>query len=282
MIFRVPASRQLIYNAPMMDVSVILQAVTVALFFPGLRSFFQPGRDEPIPMVWQVLPAAAAALWCIFAAADGWREDVSYTLWVSSTTVLILHLIFALRSETMRRLAGLVLCYGCIACLLSALAGMAGVQRLGMVGGWIVVHIVIALSAYGLITLASIAALSVVLKERALKSRQINRFTSSLPAVVMGEGLQFRLLIMGEAVLAAGLVTGISVQVSSDLPVFSIDHKTILLVGTFVLIAFLLIIQQMFGYRGRRASSLVLIVCLLITLAFPGVKFVSDVLIAAG
>lgn len=281
MIFRVPACRQLIYNAQMVDPLSILQLLALILFLPGLYHFLAPGREGPVPILWQGIPTVALVVWCVIAATGGWRQDVGFTLWISAGAVLLLHLILALRSETMRRLGGLVLGYGFIVGLLSVLSGLAGEHRMDLQGGWIAIHIVISLLAYGLITLASVAALSVVLKEGALKSRRMTRLSAALPPVVTGEAVQFRLLALGEAVLAAGLVTGISVQVTRDMPIFALDHKTILLAGTFLMIAALLIIQHAFGYRGRRASRIVLASCLLITLAYPGVKFITDILITA-
>ncbi len=57
------------------------------------------------------------------------------------------------------------------------------------------------------------------------------------------------------------------------------DHKTVFTVGAFVMIGGLLITQARYGMRGRRAARIVLLAYLLLTLAYPGVKFVSDVLI---
>ena len=52
------------------------------------------------------------------------------------------------------------------------------------------------------------------------------------------------------------------------------------LLGGFVLIAGLLFAHYRTGLRGRRAARLVLIAYLLVTLGYPGVKFVRDVLLA--
>src|SRR5438552_975627 len=49
---------------------------------------------------------------------------------------------------------------------------------------------------------------------------------------------------------------------------------------SFALVIALLIAHQRFGLRGRRAARLVLVAYILLSLAYLGVKFVTDVLIA--
>jgi len=58
-----------------------------------------------------------------------------------------------------------------------------------------------------------------------------------------------------------------------------IDHKTILSLITFVAIAALLYVHRRGGISGRRAARYVLFAYLLLTLAYPGVKFVTDVVL---
>ena len=88
-----------------------------------------------------------------------------------------------------------------------------------------------------------------------------------------------RLLGAGEVILAAGIVTGIAAQYATDGSLIDLSHKTILTLAAFVVIAALLIARQAWGTRGRKAARYVLIGYLLMTLAYPGVKFVTDVLI---
>ena len=65
--------------------------------------------------------------------------------------------------------------------------------------------------------------------------------------------------------------------VSGHLLVF--DHKTTLSLAAFVAIAALLLAHRFSGVRGQRAARGVLVAYLLLTLAYPGVKFVTDVLL---
>ena len=57
--------------------------------------------------------------------------------------------------------------------------------------------------------------------------------------------------------------------------VFQLVNFTIVAGGIFLLLGFL---HHRTGLRGQRAARLILIAYLLVTLAYPGVKFVTDVL----
>ena len=146
--------------------------------------------------------------------------------------------------------------------------------------GWLGVHIAVSLLTYALLTIAAVAGLSVVLREWALRRKRPAGLTSLLPSAADCEELQFRLLVAGEAVLGAGLLSGIATQYGADGRLIEFDHKTLLSVLAFILIGGLLFAHARTGVRGRRAAHYALLAYLLLTLAYPGVKFVTDVLLA--
>ena len=59
-----------------------------------------------------------------------------------------------------------------------------------------------------------------------------------------------------------------------------LNHKTTLTVTAFAVIGVLLVAHYRTGLRGRKAARFVLLAYLLLTLGYPGVKFVTDVLLA--
>ena len=75
------------------------------------------------------------------------------------------------------------------------------------------------------------------------------------------------------------IVTGMGAQYALDGSLVELNHKTILTGAAFLVIGALLLARRIWGMRGRRAARVVLIGYLLLTLAYPGVKFVTDVLI---
>ncbi len=62
--------------------------------------------------------------------------------------------------------------------------------------------------------------------------------------------------------------------------VLEFTHKTIFSLLAFFVIAGLLIVHSRFGLGGRRVARTVLVAYLLLSLGYPGVKFVTDVLLA--
>ena len=69
-------------------------------------------------------------------------------------------------------------------------------------------------------------------------------------------------------------------QYSETGPLLLLQHKTLLSLLAFGLIGLLLIGHRVCGVRGRMAARVVLVSYLLLTLAYPGVKFVTQVLLS--
>ena len=87
-------------------------------------------------------------------------------------------------------------------------------------------------------------------------------------------------LSAGEIVLGLGVISGIALNIANDASPLTIDHKTVFTIGAFIIIGGLLIAQARYGLRGRRAARIVLLAYLLLTLGYPGVKFVTSVLLS--
>ena len=135
-------------------------------------------------------------------------------------------------------------------------------------------------SYYGLVTLAAISALAAALQIRALRSKKRDRLSSILPAVSSSERLLVQLLVTSEIVLAMGLMTGMAALYFKSGQVMTFDHKSALAVLVFVVLAILLLLHFQSGVRGKAATQLVLLAYLLLTLGYPGVKFVTDILLS--
>jgi ABC-type uncharacterized transport system permease subunit len=59
-----------------------------------------------------------------------------------------------------------------------------------------------------------------------------------------------------------------------------LDHKTTFAFAVFAVLLVLLILHFRSGLRGRATTRVVLLAYLLLTLGYPGVKFVTDILMA--
>jgi ABC-type uncharacterized transport system permease subunit len=161
----------------------------------------------------------------------------------------------------------------------SAVTASQDVQLQHILDIWLKLHILFAEFAYGAISLAAVAAVAVFVQERALKKKQHSPMNGLLPSLSEGETLQRQLLILSETVLGLGLVTGMAAQYFTNGTLIVFDHKTLLTSLAFIVIAALLFATYQNGVRGRQAARFVLFAYLLITLGYPGVKFITDILL---
>lgn len=264
--------------ALILNVFVLLALVPASL--QALRR--SPARDA---VFWLAVTLGAAASIARVAVllAGPWQTGFAAALWVTIAATLLLYLAVAALAEQAWRLAPLVAGYmlvlGALAIVWRHDPGrplLAGTMETG----WVAVHIAVSVLTYGLVTIAAVAALAAFVQERALKRRRPGAFTRVLPPVADCETLVVRLLGIGEGVLAVGLATGMALAYRETGHVLVLDHKTVLTSAAFLVIAGLLAAYHGSGVRGRRAARIVLLAYLLLTLGYPGVKFVTDVLMA--
>jgi ABC-type uncharacterized transport system permease subunit len=255
-------------------------AALLSLLPLGIAGLTRPCRDG---VFWATLAAAIAGPLSLAAAqlAAGWVTGFTSALWVSISASLVLFAVLAgLRPEAWRLtvlLAPYLLLLGLIGSAAAAF-GREPALPAPLPRAWLDLHIAVSLATYGLITLAAIAGIAVLLQERALKRKRPPGLSQRLPAMVEAERLQVGLLAAGEAVLGLGLLTGMATAWMATRVLLPIDHKTVFSLLAFATIAVLLWVHQRTGLGGRRAARWVLVAYLLLTLAYPGVKFVTDVL----
>jgi ABC-type uncharacterized transport system permease subunit len=232
---------------------------------------------------WLLLAVAAIgpAAWATALQSPHWQTGISAALWLSIAVSVVLFCAISAISRAARRLAPLLLAYLIALGVLAILWQHEPARPLGEIAtpAWFAAHILVAIAAYGLLTLAAVAGFAVVLRERALKAKRSGAFVRTLPSVAEGEELQGKLLRASAWLLAAALVSGTTVEWLQRRVLVVLDHKTVLSVLTFALILGLLALRRSGGLSSRRAAHYVLVAYLLLTLAYPGVKFVTDVLL---
>jgi ABC-type uncharacterized transport system permease subunit len=241
----------------------------------------RPRRDV---VVWSLLLVAVLGPVSLVAAQNegGWQPSLSGSLWASVAAAMIIFAAIVAINETAWRLLPLLAAY----CLLFGLGGtlFAALPRETLPpansAAWLDVHISVSVATYGLATIAAVAGFAGWLQERGLKRRQRSAFLQSLPAIADGERLLQGLLAAAEIVLGIGVLSGMTTQYFMTGQLLVLDHKTTFSLLAFVVIGVLLILHWRTGLRGRRAIRLVLTAYLLLTLAYPGVKFVKDVLLS--
>ena len=267
----------------MWQASAMSLAALVALL-PGAILLFRRRLERPDTIYWLLLAVALAGSGAVAAIGfkGAWDAGFSAALWLSIATTVGL---FILLSATLReawRLAPLVLPYLLLLGLLATIwAQAAPVARPAVpFDAWLRIHIGASLVTYALATLAAVAATAVLIQDHALKRKRETGLSRLLPALADAERLEVSLLRWAVVVMAAGLATGMAVQYLSSGLLLILDHKILLSFLAFAVLLLLLGFHHMTGLRGRMAVRLALLAYLLLTLAFLGVKFVTDVLAA--
>jgi len=255
-------------------------ALLPAAILPWRRLGSTQTRDASF---WAVTAVAVAgpACWTLVQFGDSWRTGFSVALWVTICATMVIFVVVAALTRQAWRLSLLLLPYLALLGLVAQVWQHAPEQPLTSAApiAWLEVHIAVSVATYALATLAAVAGLGVFLQERALKSRRPTALSHHLPSVADGETLLVRLLLAAGGVLLAGLMTGMALQYLNAGTLLRLDHKTLLSILSFAVIVGLLAAHYRTGVRGRRAARYVLLGYLLLTLAYPGVKFVKDVII---
>ena len=241
-------------------------------------------KDGPSIAFWLTLGVAVAGplTWSVVQISGEWRTGLSTALWVTIAASMLIFAVVTILAENAWRLTPLLSPYMAVLALLALIWQQAPETRpltSNVPDGWIGAHILVSVVTYALVTIASVSSLAAFMQERALKSKQPTALTRLLPSVAESEWLMVRLLMLGEFVMALGLATGIATQYQETGIAIQWDHKTILSVTAFLVIGGLLAAHYISGVRGRLVARFMLLAYLLLTLGYPGVKFVTDILI---
>src|SRR5262249_819819 len=144
---------------------------------------------------------------------------------------------------------------------------------------WVVIHVGASLTTYALVTLAAGAGLAILVQERAIKRKSKGALSARLPSVAACESLELYLLIAAGIVRGAGIAPGMAWSYLDGRSLLPVDHKSVLAFTAFALILGVLALHRLTGLRGRSAARWVLGASLALILAYPGVKFVSEILL---
>lgn len=138
-------------------------------------------------------------------------------------------------------------------------------------------HAWFALLAYATLAVAALLAVMLLVQERALRRREFHRWLRALPPLVELETLLFRTIAAGFVLLSATLLTG--VLFVENLFAQHLVHKTVLSVLSWLAFGGLLLGRWRYGWRGTTAVRWTLAAMALLVLAFPGTKFVLELVL---
>ena len=140
-------------------------------------------------------------------------------------------------------------------------------------------HLVIAMLAYSLFTIASMHVLLMALLERRLHGGELPTALQKLPPLLTMETLLFRIIGAGFLLLTLTLASGVVFSEELFGKAMRFNHKTVFGILSWLIFAALLGGRQLYGWRGRIAVRWTLAGFLMLVLAYVGSKFVLEVIL---
>jgi ABC-type uncharacterized transport system permease subunit len=141
------------------------------------------------------------------------------------------------------------------------------------------VHLLIALLAYSLFTIASLHVLLMALLERRLHDGALPAMLQRMPPLLTLEAMLFRIIWAGFILLTLTLASGVVFSEELFGKAARFNHKTVFGVLAWLIFAALLCGRHLYGWRGRVAVRWTLAGFLVLVLAYIGSKFVLEVLL---
>ncbi len=140
-------------------------------------------------------------------------------------------------------------------------------------------HLLIAMLAYSLFTIASLHVLLMALLERRLHDGTLPRALRGLPPLLAMETLLFRIIWAGFILLTLTLASGSVFSEELFGQAAKLNHKTVFGMLSWIIFAALLGGRHVYGWRGRIAVRWTLAGFLMLVLAYIGSKFVLEVIL---
>ncbi|HEX2826732.1 MAG TPA: cytochrome c biogenesis protein CcsA [Burkholderiales bacterium] len=140
-------------------------------------------------------------------------------------------------------------------------------------------HLVIAMLAYSLLTIASLHVLLMALLEKRLHAGSMTQVLQKLPPLLTMEALLFRIIWAGFVLLTMTLLTGVIFSEELFGKAAPFNHKTVFGFVSWAIFGALLIGRHVYGWRGRVAVRWTLAGFLTLVLAYIGSKFVLEIVL---
>ena len=137
-------------------------------------------------------------------------------------------------------------------------------------------HLLLSMLAYATLTLAAIHALMHLQLDNALKKKHLSPSMQAMPSLFEIETHLFAQVRWATWLLALGILTGLTWQWVEFQHFALLNHKVLLALFAFAVLALLLTKRKKAGWHGRRSSHMVLSAYVLLLLAYFGVKLINS------
>jgi ABC-type uncharacterized transport system permease subunit len=268
---------------------VLYGAVAVLYLFVAWREWLDLERESAKSPVWQG-PVLALAIGLhgvllvhgVYVDGQlrfGFAHALSATLWITAIIVWLETFFSATRGLFL-----LVLPLAAITALLPA-AYPGAILGQATDAPMFRVHLLLAILAYSLLTIAAMQALLMASMDRRLHGEsassggRLAHFLDRLPPLLSMETVLFRLIGAGFVLLTATLVSGIFFSEEIFGRALRFDHKTVFTFAAWFVFGALLLGRAVFGWRGRTALRWTLTGFAMLMLAYVGSRFVLEVLL---
>lgn len=138
-------------------------------------------------------------------------------------------------------------------------------------------HIIFALLAYSILTIASLLALQLAYLDYRLKNHKLSLTSVRMPPIMTIEKSLFQFIFIGFILLSCTLLTGFIFL--EDMFAQGKAHKAILSMIAWVLYGVILWGHHTKGWRGRLMVYVIIIGSSLLTLAYFGSRFVREIIL---
>tara|TARA_R110000868_G_scaffold6865_1_gene37965 strand:- start:12949 stop:13749 length:801 start_codon:yes stop_codon:yes gene_type:complete len=245
------------------------------LFCLGKRLTVNPRLLRGIGLV--ALVAHAASLYLQLMTDHGFALGLFNIASLIAWLIVALTLLSSFRAPVTSLLLGLYP----LALITALLAGIFPHEATTLPSGekGLLVHILLSVLAYGILTIAAFQATLLAIQDYQLKHKHPTRFIRTFPPLQTMERLLFQFLLCGELLLTLALISGFVFL--ENMFAQHLVHKTLLSCLAWVVFGILLWGRHFRGWRGSHAIRWTLSGFLLLMLAYFGSKLVREVLIGA-
>jgi ABC-type uncharacterized transport system permease subunit len=214
-----------------------------------------------------------------------WYLALSATVWIGMIVFWLESLVIKIDGLQLLLLPG-----GALVCALAALFPQSHLLAQADDTG-LRIHLLIALSAYALVTIAALQAMLMSGLDRRLHfplqnqahpgaiKRVIGRLLDAQPPLLAQEQILFRLIWIAFAALTFTLISGALISLAMSGKWLPFDHKSIFTLLSWITFGILILGRHLRGWRGRTALRYTLVGFAFVVLAYTGSRFVIEVIL---
>lgn len=140
-----------------------------------------------------------------------------------------------------------------------------------------IIHVVISIIAYSMLTLAAGQAFLLGLQEYLLKHHALSGIFKYLPPLKVMDKLLIEMIVFGFVALTLSILSGY--LFIDDIFAQHLLHKTILSIAAWLIFFIFIMGHVSFGWRGRLAAQLTLLGFVFLMLGYFGSKFVLEIVL---